>query len=414
MAAMGGALPWPPNLAPFTLRPIVFGTYARRIPRPYVYFAWKAVVGGDIQLASIEEWKRLLSLWRSLIPALGLALSALAGDVAGAAQAGKIGKPIPVPPSQMPPLPPAVIDDTLAIGGEDINARKVATRMTVEVHVNGRGPYRFLVDSGADTSVVGLRIARDLQLQVGTPVILHGTTDSAQVDTVVVDELQLGSSAIHSLELPALREEDLGGEGLIGIDALVEQRLMMDFEKRVIKAEDARQPAKLLDGEIVVTARRRRGQLILTQVTAAGLPVEAVVDTGSEISIGNLALRDKLIRGNQHNFITVPAIGVTGVTIELQLARVGELRLGSVTLRNVPIAFADVPPFAVFGLSKEPALLLGTDLLETFRRVSLDFRARKVRFQLRRCGSTGVIISTSPSFWSTHLSSGDNPEVCRR
>jgi hypothetical protein len=349
-----------------------------------------------------------------LFLALGLTLSALAADVTVAAQAPKIEKPRTVPSTQLPPLPPAVIDDTLAIGGEDINARKVATRMTVEVHVNGRGPYRFLVDSGADTSVVGLRIASQLQLPLGTPAILHGTTASAQVDRVLVDELSLGQSTIRQLEIPALREEDLGGEGMIGIDALVQQRLMMDFEKRVIKAEDARQPAKMLDGEIVVTARRRRGQLILTQVSAAGLPVEAVVDTGSEISIGNLALRDKLIRGNRRNFVTVAATGVTGVTINLQLARVSELRLGSVILRDVPIAFADVPPFKVFGLSREPALLLGTDLLETFRRVSLDFRARKVRFQLRRCGSTGVIISTSTEFWATRLSSGNNPDTCRR
>ena len=84
--------------------------------------------------------------------------------------------------------------------------------------------------------------------------------------------------------------------------------------------------------------------------------------------------------------MTVAATGVTGVTIDLQLARIRELRLGSVTLRDVPIAFADVPPFQVFGLSDEPALLLGTDLLETFRRVSLDFRARKVRFQLGDAG----------------------------
>jgi hypothetical protein len=307
-----------------------------------------------------------------------------------------------------------VIDDKLVIGGEDIKARKISTRMTVEVHVNGRGPYRFLVDSGADTSVVGLRIARDLQLPIGTPAFLHGTTASAQVDRVLVDELSLGQSTVRDLELPALREVDLGGEGLIGIDALVNQRLMMDFETRVIKAEDARLPAKWLDGAIVVTARRLRGQLILTQVTAAGLPVEAVVDTGSEITIGNLALRDKLIRGNRDKFATVSATGVTGVTVELELARIGELKLGSVTLRNVPIAFADVPPFAMFGLSKEPALLLGTDLLETFRRVSLDFRARKVRFQLRRCGEAGVIISTSSEFWSTRLSSGGNLDVCRR
>ena len=262
--------------------------------------------------------------------------------------------------------------------------------MTVEVRVNGRGPYRFLVDSGADSSVVGLRIARDLQLPAGTRAVLHSMTASTVVDRVLVDELSFGPSTIRNLEVPALAEWDLGGAGMIGIDALVEQRLMMDFEKRLIKVEDAREKAKMLDGEIIVTARRRRGQLILTQVSAAGLPVEAVIDTGSEITIGNLALRDKLIRGNRNKFVTVEATGVTGVTIPLQLARIAELELGSITLRNVPMAFADVPPFQVFGISGGPALLLGTDLLETFRRVSLDFKARKVRFQLRRCGSSSV------------------------
>jgi hypothetical protein len=350
----------------------------------------------------------------SLVLLLALTFPASAGGETAVAQAPRIQKPQIVPTRPAIPPSPAVIDDKLVIGGEDIKARKVSTRMTVEVHVNGRGPYRFLVDSGADSSVVGLRIARDLQLPVGTPAILHGTTASALVDRVKVASLSLGQATITDLELPALREDDLGGEGLIGIDALVNQRLMMDFETRVIKAEDARLPSHWEKDAIVITARRQRGQLILTEVRAAGLPVEAVIDTGSEITIGNLALRNKLIRGNQNKFVTVPATGVTGVTMDLQLARVGELKLGSVTLRNVPIAFADVSPFTLFGLSKEPALLLGTDLLETFRRVSLDFRARKVRFQLRKCGDAGVIISTSSEFWSTRLSSGDNLDVCRR
>jgi hypothetical protein len=225
--------------------------------------------------------------------------------------------------------------------------------------------------------------------------------------------LRLGTSVVQNLELPALKEADLGGDGMIGIDALLEQRLMMDFEKRVIKAEDASQPAVRMDGEIVVRARRQRGQLILTQVKAAGLPLEAVVDTGSEITIGNTLLRDKLIRGNRDKFVTIAATGVTGVTMNMQIARIGELRLGSVTLRNVPIAFADVPPFEVFGLTEEPALLLGTDLLETVRRISLDFRSRKVRFQLRRCGSVGIVISTAPTSLM-RLSTTDKEAVCRR
>ncbi len=351
----------------------------------------------------------------SLAIALGLTFTVLTGDVGASAQAPRISQPKPAPstPPVVPPLPPAVIDNGLAIGGDSVDARKVETRLSVEVRVNGRGPYQFLVDSGADTSVVGLAIARQLQLPLGSPAILNGMTSRNLVDRVKVASLSLGPSTIRDLQLPALREQDLGGDGMIGIDALVRQRLMMDFEKRVIKVEDALTPVKALPGEIVVTGYRRRGQLILTQVRAANLPLEAVIDTGTQITIGNVALRNKLIRGNRHKFTTVPVTGVTGKVLNVQLARIAELQLGPVTLHNVPIAFADVPPFALFGLSDQPALLLGTDILETFRRVSLDFHASKVRFQLRRCKET-LTISTAPTAAFTRLSSTGGEEVCRR
>jgi len=53
-------------------------------------------------------------------------------------------------PGLLSPLPPAVIDNTLQIGGADIAARKVDTRMTVAVEVEGRGPFRFVVRTGSD------------------------------------------------------------------------------------------------------------------------------------------------------------------------------------------------------------------------------------------------------------------------
>jgi len=352
----------------------------------------------------------------TLVFAWMLTASALVGGFGAEAQPPRISKPKPAPPmtGTLPPLPPAVIDDTLAVEGDQIDARKVETRLSVEVRVNGRGPYQFIVDSGADTSVIGLRIARDLELPLGTPVTLNSMIDRSIVDRVKVDELSLGPSRIRELELPALHEQDIGGAGMIGIDALVQQRLMMDFEKKLIKVEDASKPVEYFPGEIVVVARLRRGQLILTKVTAAGLPLDAVIDTGSQITIGNLALRDKLIRRNRDKFQTIVGIGVTGKTMEMQVATIGELRLGPVTLSNVPMAFADVPPFKAFGLTEHPALFLGTDLLETFRRVSLDFRARKVRFQLRRCTSQGVTIWTSQSSGRTRLSSTGGAEVCAR
>jgi hypothetical protein len=150
-------------------------------------------------------------------------------------------------------------------------------------------------------------------------------------------------------------------------------------------------------------------------VRAGNVPLDAVIDTGSEVTIGNSALRDKLIGRHHVKFWTAEVTGVTGVTIPIQMTIIDRLQLGPVTLQYVPIAFADVPPFAMFGLSDEPALLLGTDLLEKFRRVSLDFRARKVRFQLRQCRDEGVVIHTgSDTMVITRLSSSNSPEVCAR
>ena len=348
-----------------------------------------------------------------LLATSSLALLAVAAQfMPAAAQAPRISKPRPAPnvaPNVLP-LPPAAIDNSLAIGGDDLKARSSNTRLTVQVNINGRGPYRFLVDSGADTSVVGLRIARDLQLPLGTPAILNSTTARHLVDRVRVAELSLGPTTVRDLQLPALSESDVGGEGLIGIDALVQQRLLMDFETRVIKVEDARTYWKSEPGEIVITARRHRGQLILTQVRASGHSLDAIVDTGSEVSIGNSALRKKLLRNRRQEFWTVPATGVTGVTVQMEMTVIDELQLGPVTLYDIPVAFADVPPFTIFGVADEPALLLGTDLLSTFRRVSLDFRSRKVRFQTRRCGTSGLVISTSPSNSLSRLRGG--PDAC--
>ncbi len=339
---------------------------------------------------------------------------AFGGAAATAQDAPKLPKPVNVPPARMPALPPAVIDDTLAIGGESIDAKKVQSRMTIAVNVNGKGPYRFVVDSGADSSVIGRRLAGALALPLGREVTVNGMTGSSIVPRVLVDELGLGPVRVPDLELPVLQEADLGGDGMLGIDALANERLMMDFEKRVITVEDASKPPPRLDGEIVVTARRRRGQLILTQARANGLQIDAVVDTGTEITIGNMALRDKIIRRRGLKTENVLVTGVTGVTVELEMARVSEIRLGSVILRDVAIAFADVPPFEVFGLSKQPSLLLGTDLMETFRRISLDFKARKVRFQLRKCQQTGIRLRTSAGgSMSRLLADRDNQAACK-
>lgn len=292
------------------------------------------------------------------------------------------------PPGSSAAIPPASIDDALEIEGEGVRARQIHTRMFIPVTVDGYGPYRFLVDSGADRSVIGAALAAALALRPsGATVRMHSIVGASSVRTVTIDRLRIGTSDIPGIHAPALPEAYIGAQGLIGIDALAEQRLMLDFERKRVTVEDARRPASSASGfdEIVVTARRRKGQLILTEVYVGGVRTFAVIDTGAEVTMGNSALQARLFaRRKAPNGQTVTLIDVTGAQMAANLLTLPNIEIGRATLGNVPVAFADVAPFALFGLSNQPALLLGTDVLETFRRVSLDFRRRKVRFGLRR------------------------------
>lgn len=303
----------------------------------------------------------------------------------------------------------AQIDDALEIAGDSIAGEQLDTRMAVGVTVDGRGPYRFVVDSGADRSVIGERLARALQLPAGRSVMLHGMAGSSRRDTAMIGRLGIGGSVVEDIAAPVLPERALGARGLIGIDALRSQRLMLDFEKNAITVEDTRRPVQARADEIVVTARRRGGQLILTQARAGGVGIRAVVDTGSQLTIGNLALRNALYRRRTPpEMVPATLVSVTGETMVVPLAIVPEMRVGSITMRNVAVGFADLPPFALFGLRDTPAMMLGTDLMANFRRVSLDFGARKVRFQLRRC----QIAPVADTGWRSVRLSGEAAGGC--
>jgi hypothetical protein len=305
-------------------------------------------------------------------------------------QIGDASAPLP---TQIEPLPLASVDDTLDVSGQIIAAREIRTRLTLAVHVNGAGPFQFVVDSGADGTVIGQRLASSLRLPTLGCFRLHGTAGATLVPAVHADSLRVGGSVLKSLSAPVLPEAAIGADGILGINALTGQRLKLDFDARTVTLEDAghRQSAPAAEaGDIVVTARRQRGQLILAAASSANIKMLAVIDTGAELTVGNNALRKRVFGGRSGlEAHPVNLISVTGQAVVADLVVVPELTIGRLKLRDVPIAFADAPPFVLFGLSDTPAVLLGTDVLQNFKRITLDFRRRKVRFTIRDAGTTG-------------------------
>lgn len=167
-------------------------------------------------------------------------------------------------------------------------------RLTVPVSIGASGPYEFMVDTGSQHTVLATSLAGTLRIPLGRKAKLTGVAGSEMVDTVELDEIALGKRSYYGLLAPLLDRTDIGADGIIGLDSLQGQRVQFDFRKGLLAVSDAKGLGGNRGFEIVVTARRRSGQLIMTDAVADGVRVQVVIDTGSDTSIGNRALQRAL------------------------------------------------------------------------------------------------------------------------
>ena len=258
-------------------------------------------------------------------------------------------------------------------------------RMTVEVFINGQGPFAFAIDTGADRTAISASLATKLGLIGDGVAQLHGIAGVDQVRTTRLGLLQIGNKKVANIQAPILPDGSLGVAGLLGIDALSDQRVTMDFlgERMTVRPGDYREPEDKDPDVIVITAKRRFGQLVLVNASVGGQRVYAIVDSGSQITIGNPVLKRLLSKRRQDAAVPTELISVTGRRIAGDYALLPRMKIGGVTLGDIPIVYSDAHPFKKFRLMNKPAMLIGVDILRAFERVSLDFASKKVRFLLR-------------------------------
>jgi predicted aspartyl protease len=267
------------------------------------------------------------------------------------------------------------------------------TRMTVPVSISGRGPFNFVVDTGSERTVVSRELASDLALGPGEIATVHSMTEVSRIPTVVVQGLRVGQRTIADIQAPALARINLGAAGMLGVDSLQTQRVIFDFQRHEMTIMPSqRADPHWPEGTIVVTARSRFGRLMLIDASIDHQRVWVIVDTGSEISVGNMALRNALERRHRLGpTAPITMLSVTGgrITADYSIAR--QMRIGDADINFMPIAFADVHPFRQLQLMDRPAILLGMDALRLFHRVSVDFANRRVRLLTPEASQNGTV-----------------------
>lgn len=313
---------------------------------------------------------------------------------AGCAWAEQIAVPSKADPVQGEGRPPSSNGLGLLLPG-----------LTVPVMINGQGPFQFAIDSGSTTTLISDELAARLQLPPGKQVRVHAMGGTGRIPTVKIEQIEVSNNRLRNIDLAAVPRSNINADGLLGLNLLKNQRVVMDFRSGTIRIEPSTasaDPEKQADdvGEeiIVVTARRRHGQLVMVDADANGQKIWVIVDSGSQSSVGNLRLMRLLVKRKPGmKILPIGLLDVIGRHTDAEYTYVDRLRIGGIAIGNVPIAFADVHPFRLFDLSNKPALLLGQETLQIFNRVNIDFASRKVSFQIAK-DKLRPTLDTTPAF----------------
>jgi predicted aspartyl protease len=261
-------------------------------------------------------------------------------------------------------------------------------RIWAPVSINGQGPFRLVLDTGASHSALTARVVEELGItfDASNTVWLRGATGSVQVPMVPVQTLEFGDLLVEPRRLPIVPDALGGAEGVLGTDGLAGKRIHIDFRKDSITIMRSRNE-RAASGYATIPVRFLRGRLLVVNAFLGGLPVQAVIDTGGQATLGNEALRIALAERRRRQQKDAMPDNVTGATLDIQVgSRVAtpSLALGEIMVRNPAMTFADFAIFEHWKMTKEPAMLIGMDVLGLLDTLIIDYRRKELQVKLRR------------------------------
>ena len=260
-------------------------------------------------------------------------------------------------------------------------------RIWAPVTVNGKGPYRLVLDTGASHSALTSGVVEELgiTLDPAQKVMLRGATGSLEAQLVPIESLEVGDLLMEPKHMPIVPDALGGAEGILGTEGLANRRIHIDFRRDSIMIMRSKNESAT-SGFATIPVKFMRGRLLVVDAYLGGVAVKAVIDTGGQATLGNEALRSALAEHRRKYSIVTPD-EVTGATLDVQMGnRVAtpSLTMGEIMVRNAAMTFADFAIFQHWKMTEEPAMLIGMDLLGLLDTLIIDYRRKELQVKPRR------------------------------
>jgi predicted aspartyl protease len=317
-----------------------------------------------------------------------------------AALLSSLGHPAAAAPPSSPPISGPSGSDRPLSKAESEEASRFALptthdhigRVVVAAMVNGKGPFRFIVDTGATHSTVtpGLVHALGLQPSEVPSIVLNGITGTAQVSAVTIDSLQTGDLTVDQLVAPVVWAPVMAGaDGILGAAGLNGKSLSVDFERNRVRISRGVEATVRAEALRIHATRVTHGLMTLSMQVGRvhGL---AVIDTGSERTLGNPALRDALKLRTRTGAVAL-VTSVYGATEQVErgeIWRAPTILIDTMRINNVQVVYGDFHIFKVWEMQDTPAMIVGMDVLGTVGSLGIDFKNADVYFTSSRTNTT--------------------------
>jgi predicted aspartyl protease len=257
-------------------------------------------------------------------------------------------------------------------------------RIWAPVYLNGKGPFRLVLDTGANRSAVIPKVAEALgeSARTNRKIRVRGVTGTAEVPVLRVDRMDIGDLVLEPAFLPVVPDVFGGAEGVLGNEGMRDKRIFIDFKRDTITVKRSKREVPG-PGFQTLPITIMRDYLLAVDVTVGRVKVKAVLDTGAPQSLGNVALQEALKRDP----LAIPPEEVVGVTLDIEKANrvmLPTMYLQNLSIRGAAMSFADVHIFRHWKLTSEPAILLGMDVLGVVEQLIIDYRTRQLHIKTRR------------------------------
>jgi predicted aspartyl protease len=273
----------------------------------------------------------------------------------------------------------------------EVPLTKDTTRhVTVPAFVNGKGPFPFVLDTGADGSAVYAWFAKANGLPKSTSRQLSGATGSVPMTGSRVSELRIDGHAISNVDADTIpdRPDRATIAGVAGVDVMMGRLAVIDFGCGTFALGPIRNPGKIAgaDAQLVNAGSIPDGKQLTLPVTVNGVAGVAMLDSGSRASIVSTAFARAAGVDFQSFRHSQPTRGAVGSAVTAIVGSIGTVCFAGVTRKNVVARVADLPALKGTGVAGNRAMILGLELMEGTR-LTIDYSARRFWFAKSSCES---------------------------